>query len=323
MAKLTPAGYRLYIRNSKKKHILVEGKTDKVAFDYIKTSLKINEDIEVESAENLVKFEDINGNVLAIGNREKVESISQSIVEQSHNYEISGKVPYANKYVGFADREMRDFIIGDSIQDALNSHKVLNRLVWSRGHSIENYLLDLKLLSEPFNIFSPEYSIKSHELLEAVWISMLRLSCAASLTAIETEKLSLITNTINWEILEIDPPHIQLNTDHWKQKLIGSNLLEDNVNEIIERFIFWSGIFDTVGLPLLRWICHGHIVFNILWNSFAVCTYVLSNDEKLTKEILRDKEIRYKICAHSWSKNVTQDDCEYPSEVFRLLGYEK
>ena len=94
------------------------------------------------------------------------------------------------------------------------------------------------------------------------------------------------------------------------------------MDELIERFVYWTDISNSVELPTLRWICHGHLVFNLLWNVFAACVYVISNDSTFANKSLRDKESRYNSCMLSWSKRFSQGRLEFPYEVFRLLGFE-
>ena len=143
MEKYNPAAYRIYLQLSEKKHVLVEGKSEKIAFRNLKYELDIDiDELEIDSAEYLIEFEDSEGHPQKLGNREKVEEISKIVVAESQNLENNGREPYADKFIGFVDREYREFQVSNSIQDLLNCHRVSDRLVWSRGHSIENYLFE-------------------------------------------------------------------------------------------------------------------------------------------------------------------------------------
>lgn len=65
--------------------------------------------------------------------------------------------PEARKLVGFVDREFREFEQGDTLRDLLDGHQTVGRVVWSRGHSIENYNLDGYILRQSLRNHSKYY----------------------------------------------------------------------------------------------------------------------------------------------------------------------
>lgn len=124
--------------------------------------------ILVDSAEHLIK-----GNQSSdfSNNRQKVEAIAHSICQKN----------YASGFVGFVDRELYKFQwdceSNLELQDVLNSHEVVQRLVFSRGHSIENYVFDLSILCEALEYLSTTvYANSAIQLFKTVFSANLRIN---------------------------------------------------------------------------------------------------------------------------------------------------
>ena len=96
--------YRIRISMSDDRFLLVEGDDDKRLFKMMAQELLSNKQrhIHVHSTQD---FEDSLLNCL--GCRERVEVISRTIEP----------LPYASRFVGFVDREFREFEIGNKLKD--------------------------------------------------------------------------------------------------------------------------------------------------------------------------------------------------------------
>ena len=321
MEKYNPAAYRIYLQLSDKKHVLVEGKSERIAFKQLKYDLGIDE-LEIDSAEYLIEFEDSEGHLLRLGNRDKVEEISRSVVAESRNLETDGKEPYADKFIGFVDREYREFQLSNSIQDLLNCHRVSDRLVWSRGHSIENYLFDFDIFFEPLRIFSAEHFNMCRILFARVWNSAVYIACAASLIGYEINKPNLVDRSLEWDILNIDPPEVSVDLVRWKQNLCDKhNLNAIDTEELVRKFTHWHEIAKSTDLYVIRWLSHGHIGFHFFWKVYTRCVFEVCQDVKIAEKILVDENNRFNACVVSWSKGAINYQYEYPADVFRLLDF--
>src|SRR5579864_2007905 len=108
----TPAGYRNMVKMSKFKYILVEGRDDIIALKYLMQELfgKLS-DIQIHGAHQIRFGSDI-------GNRERVENIAKSLKDEKH----------AKRFVGFVDREFREFNLNGTIEDLLGRHNIIDRL---------------------------------------------------------------------------------------------------------------------------------------------------------------------------------------------------
>ncbi|AVH61967.1 DUF4435 domain-containing protein [Nostoc sp. 'Peltigera membranacea cyanobiont' N6] len=334
--------YKLKLEFSHTIHLLVEGKTDKILFQRLleeifdKTNQRLSrDDIFIDSAELLTGFTKVN---TRLGNGEKVELFYQQLENES----------CISKFVGFADREFKDFDISEIIQDKLPEHKVQGRLVWSRGHSIENYFFDVSILRYTLRILSiTEWLDDALKTFENLISSTVRLACAVSLASKDLKYIKAVQNSINWQIVEIDDFNVNLRIDDWKQCLIKSQKLNnERVEEIVERYIYWYSIIKTTDFSVIRWVCHGHIGINTIWAVYIRCVYEVcrkkfqvdlanasldsADIEEIRKEAARkeanklhekiQEEIITHICGCHWASKIIGNQFDYPLKVLTLLG---
>ncbi len=318
----TPS-YRSHVRFSRKKHILVEGPTDKRVFTLFIDALSrkyetINglSDIKIDTAA-LIK-----GN--GIGQREKIEIICQS---------MSNEI-FDGKFVGFVDREFREFEQVPRIADLIRSHKIEGSLVWSRGHSIENYIFDFDLLRNPLKHFSVTDKFREAlDLFEDIFEDVIRLACALSLTGYELEKLILVKGSVSPEILEIREDmktELAINEDKWKDNLVNlSRVQTDQANEIVAKYHFWEQVVKDSDFDSVRWLCHGHIGIAFIWSAYSKCVFDVCLNEchdiqiaraEARKVLKADESVRFNACASEWVERAIGDHYDYPFAVFDLLN---
>lgn len=324
----TPADYRGYIRYSHQRHILVEGADDKRVFELLldesaeKNFLQIHrENIKIDTAEYLIDFQE---NGKKIGNREKVELICQSIF---------GKT-YEKKFVGFVDREFREFEQIPILRDNVLGHRVLDRLVWSRGHSIENYFFDFDTLRKPLRSFSVTDNFHAAlELFEQVFEQTIRIACAVSLAGNELEKIRVVQSSASREILEVvrnSKNSIKINQVTWISRFTNRlKLKPDDAGKIIERYLYWKNIVNSSEFSVVRWMCHGHIGLAFIWAAYSCCVFeVCRHVENLSEKdankeaqrvLMAEESVRFNMCADLWVQRALGNHCEFPSAVFELL----
>lgn len=321
----TPQDYYMYLKFSNAKHILVEGRDDKIFFEMVIDEIKSNDskdlsvEIVVESADILVNFgEDI------IGNREKVERISALV----------NGLP-SSKFVGFVDREFREFEVESFIVDKLESHKVEGCLAWTRGHSIENYCFDFQTLRRPLRTLSNTVHFRDAlSLFRAVFEDALRLACVITLLGKENNVLKRIRASVTTDIFEINDkggsPKLTINLDLWKKQLLERNNIPKHiVDDIVKEFPSWKDIVWRSDLSVVRWFCHGHIGLNVVWTVYSYCIFMISKklneDYRVAKreaqQVLKTEEsVRFRACMDFWIRQNLGQGNEFPYEVFDLLG---
>jgi len=327
MAKFDSQSYRVYLRNSitssKNKHILVEGRDDKYLIERLwqdfstQNSQNSTCKILVDSAENLIKGDSLDS---FSNNRQKVEFIANSVY---------GK-PYANDFVGFVDRELHKFEwdceINVELQDLIESHEVIKRLVLSRGHSIENYIFDFSILYEVLEYLSTTaYANQAIELFKKSFQSTLRIACSIGLAATKVQVLSKTNSTIDYKLLEINSAgEVIFKVNDWVQKLIGRGISVAQAQDIGLYYTTYSNQVSRASISLVRWICHGHIGYDFLRSLYERCVFdsCPSTQDKV-KELSGiswvAKEKLLSSFVNPWIKKSLQNQYEYPIAIFELL----
>lgn len=317
--------YRTWLRMSEHRHLLVEGSGDKQVFllfldEFSRQpdSAESTRDVRIDSAENLIDFG------TGVGNREKVEKVCES---------VSGS-KCAERLVGFVDRDFRGFERGEVLEDSVQDHKVSGRLVWSRGHSMENYYFDFDTLRKPLRVLSDSSQFgKALSLFEVVFEPTIRLACAASLAGAALGRLTLVKGSVDQEILELGPSGEQglaVDAGKWKATLTGRHhATSELAQQLVESFLFWSTAAQSCDFQVVRWMCHGHVGLAYIWAAYSRCVLeVCRHEDYGEREAAREasrimqlrESVRFNACAGEWVQRALGDHCSYPAEVFRLLG---
>ena len=316
--------YRNYLRISAAKHLLVEGPGDKRVFKLLLDELlhqasspNMRCNIMIDSADHLLGF---GGNP---GNRDKVETVCETV----------SRTPYAKRLVGFVDRDFRHFGQAPYLHDAIGAHKVSDRLVWSRGHSIENYYFDFGTLRNPLRAFSvTHYFSDALSLFEVVFEQAIRLACAASLAGHELGKLRVIKGSVDQGCFQLQSAKgeaLAMDLSSWKNSLVKRHCLStEGAEELIERFQFWDVIVQQSNFCVVRWMCHGHIGLAFIWSAYSYCLLEACRREGCdeleaqaeARRVLQASEgVRFNACAEIWVRRALGNHCCYPVEVLELL----
>jgi len=336
---LTPKEYENYLKESSFKHLLVEGKNDKDFFNLL--IYEFNKNNQTMSRPKVVidTVKEINceGEGLS-GSRVKVEFIYQLIESKA----LADK-SLADKLVGFVDREFREFEYNSVVRDNRPEHVVQGRLVWSRGHSIENYFFDISILEELLlsissNDFQLELFYTAFEKFQSVINATIRLACAAGLAAKECQVLTRIEERwIDFNFIRINNGNKNMSTDvildfeEWTKDIFKTedkDVSLDKANSLCNSCKYWSLQIVNVDLSVIRWLCHGHLGMQFIRSVYARCVYdsAVDNqfqqpDAEVTKTEKYNTGYRFKACATSWSRKAISNQCECPTEVLKLLGF--
>jgi len=308
-----PATYRNMVKMSKHKYILVEGKDDKITFRYLIQELFLGKRLEIKvHGAHQIRFGS------NIGNRERVETISESVKEKK----------YAKRFVGFVDREFRGFRLDHEINDSIEKHNVLGRLVWSRGHSLENYYFDFSTLRRPLRDFSTTpYFEDAMDLFEQKIEQTIKIACAVGLAGNECGILEPVKTSIDWKVLEFNESEFAINTVNWLRVLISKKKIRsEDAYLLVEAFQSWFPKVSATDLNTVRWLCHGHIGITVIWAAYARCVFEVcarlgcEDPHGEVKNVLGANEaVRCNRCASEWAQQILNKSCEYPAEIFTLL----
>jgi hypothetical protein len=328
------------------KHLIVEGKTDKYFFTVLldefskslsKESAKdksINfDEIKIDDIETFVKKDNTFQALVTdvTGNRTKIESIHKGVKNS----------PKYSNLVFFIDREFNDFVISfeQEIRDEISQHKIEGSLIWSRGHSIENYLFDFTVLRQALRrLSSLELYDSAIKLFETNFHLTIRMATAVSIALKECQKIQALEKIIDWEL--IDSSTFNLRIDAWKQRICErGKLSNEEAEKIVNNYKKWYSKLENDGVDynLLRWICHGHIGSEIILGMYCSCLnvcFIKNNKNKFSEQIDIHqiyREANHKIqksgkdsiweeFANWWANKAVRNECFYPLEVLKKLG---
>jgi hypothetical protein len=251
----------------------------------------------------------------AMGNRRKVEEVSRGL----HRLPDSGNI------VCFVDREFRGFVDHGTMEDRLGSEHVIGRLVWSRGHSLENYAFDVDILTRTLRMLSPTTWF-AHALaqFDANFRSILLIACAASLAGRDEKSLQVVESRIDWTMLSFADGAITVDEPAWKALLLTVRGWDEvRVDAIIASFNGWLTRLASVDTGVLRWLCHGHIGQATIWAAYARCVHEVATSDPVQEArnaLGVSKEIRSLSAAERWLEHTFGSGAPPLVVVLELLG---
>lgn len=318
-----PSAYRIKLRQTKLPTLLVEGRDDKRAFELLKeraddAGFTMADRIAIDTADMLLSEGDD-----AMGNRDKIMEVCRE--------------PIANdSFVAFVDRQFDGFDTATTIRDRVATHLQRGHLVMSRGHSIENYFIDLRTLRGPLRTFSVEERFNfeaAFALYKRIFDSLVRSASAVGLAARDLGMLSRLTGGVGWQAIRLGPGEATIDTTRWRDLLVNSRRWSSqSAAEIIS--LYQSYMERTIGADpeVLRWMCHGHIGLSTLWEGYARCAYqsvldsggdALMAERAISGVRSPQPAIKLSRCAESWCYLVFVEGVEAPLLVFELLGLKR
>jgi len=308
--------------------LLVEGKDDSIFFQLIKDELvqNLTKD-ESYSLESLLSIEIDTPEIVkspegcALGNREKVEYICK----------IADEFDFKGSLLGFVDREFRESSLDGYIHDRLGTHNKIGRVIWSRGHSVENYLFDFRTLRDGLVDFgvNQKYPIQAAiQLFELNFDKIVGIVCSVSLAANKNNLIGLVESSSDPLVFKFVDNEIKFSLDDWNTSLSAKKKLDEvRRNSLIESFSSYLGITSNSDIQTLRWLCHGHIGMSFIWSAFEACIIrtwetsgVTQNDRKMRKVNSTDRFIKF---SRNWIKQQIEMADKFqnmPLQCFRILG---
>ncbi len=166
------------------KHLLVEGRTDVMIFDilfeeFLGVDWRDDHKLVIDCAETLISSDEFRG-----GNRERVEKMCAIYQEKN--------------LVGFIDREFRNFQTENKLVDEIKKHYQNNNLIWSRGHSLENYYFEISILRSSFRDIGGDEFNQAYELFQNNFDSFIRTAGTLSLAGHALKQYDKFIGTIQY-----------------------------------------------------------------------------------------------------------------------------
>jgi hypothetical protein len=306
--------YRAKVKMSSLKHLLVEGKSDKRLFTLLLGEMMGPDHKIIVDCAECIKNED------PMGNRHKVEAVCKPLSMTVH----------ADKIVGFVDREFRGFEISDTLIDSLSTHRSANQIVWSRGHSVENYFFCLEVLKIPLRSISNTcFYEEALSLLERSLPSIIRLAAAVSMSALQTNLLSLLGRSVTPELLRSSDSRISIDQEVWLETLQNRHKLDRiKACAALHAFQLWSSRLEGVSNDTCKWACHGHIGLSVILASYISLLELVarkngSSDPRGEAKAIQRLDDATMMCifGERWVSLCISDSVDSPIETLKEIGF--
>ncbi|MCE2458975.1 MAG: DUF4435 domain-containing protein, partial [Dehalococcoidia bacterium] len=303
---------------SKLPHILLEGSQDKDFFTRMcETIWKVP-----KRHVNIATAEQLNSDGSILGNRDKVEIVCDLVLQHS----------FQSRFIGFVDREFRGFALHESVGDDLRTHWCCGRLVWSRGHSIENYLFEFDVVRRALLDCSTNGEVAgiALEVLEEQFPQVIRIACALGLTGKEYNELGVVRRTVHWSTMRLIDGKFSWDIDVWDKALNDhANLPDKTRASLVNGFRRWFDIAEVSPLDDVRWGCDGHIGLNLIWAAYTTAIYdtaasmeaVKPNAANQRDAILKvDDKIKFNQMASNWTLLRSWEADDSPFFCLSMIG---
>jgi len=300
------AEYIAMARMSSKIRVLVEGKDDRGHVLNLLNKLAPKAKLKVDTAVDIMG----DCNVTRTNNRAKIEKVHTHCKErQSHR-----------RLFFLCDREFRNFIIDEVVQDSVTGHEVDGNLSWTLGHSIENYFLSPLMLGEGFRFLSGSgRKSEAVELFSEYFDDAVRKIAAITLAAKELDCANFPSSIVRWNNIVL------------KEGVIDFGFRsEQNLNDFAEKFVSTYEAFllvvDRTDIEVCARLCRGHTAVVILQRLFAASLYESGRDRE--EDLARyDANLFNNVSEHiissalseAWINKVAAGASHYPQPLVQLV----
>jgi Protein of unknown function (DUF4435) len=302
----------------------VEGNDDSIFFQLIKDELikKSNEnnlvDLTSIEIETPVCIKAPDGEIL--GNRGKIELICNT----------ADQISFRGLLLGFVDREFREFALDGKIQDILNSHNKVGRVIWSRGHSLENYFFEFEKLRDGLRDYGINSSYPIVEVLDLFKFNfdeIVDTACAISLSAKKNSLIEVIENSLDSSIFDFTDNQIKFNLTKWDHFLYSKKKLDESRRtSLIVEFNNFSTMINDCEDQTTRWLCHGHIGIKFIYSAFEACIIRICDMKNVSPDERRIRKVNYQDRFVKFSSQWIKDEVvksrnvqDMPFQCFYLL----
>ena len=304
MAYYSIEGYLAALALRTKLTILVEGTTDKKVISRL-----LAEDRLVSADERGAALVD---SVEIIRPRNGAPS-NREMVELLHCHATVRGL----EVVGLVDREFRYFGVDTGLKDEVRVHHVpALRLVWTRGHSIENYFFSESVVVGFLRQFFPEFvRAEDEEAICGEFRRIVRWAAALGAAALECRVLARCGGLLGVDSWEFDSTRqISLNVPGIVEKLLERGVAHDTAKDLQDRIVqLVRGPFGRCEWEDLRWYCHGHIGFSAIWTGTAAVLRTRGRQDNFVSDVaLGHAEDKLRYASSWWSEAATAARESYP-----------
>ena len=276
------SGVRSYINACRKMSktgrstLLTEGMDDRTFFRCLAQELNIKPRIDVAS--------DIHDQQVT-NNREKVQQIARLIATAN---------PYLD-FIGFADREFDSFSIGNQEIREENVRRRYGKLIWSHGHSVENYFFEYQMMEDQlrryYNYSDPYgYAVDALSSMEEYFPSIIRIGSAVSWAAKEKGFIRATTQALggpledsilaprDWRIVKYEDGSVRVDYDVLRTHIKLAGIQDPQLRKVDAEIEDFTDAIRNCYLPVMsqsdissvQRLCHGHVGMAFIRYTYAM-----------------------------------------------------
>jgi hypothetical protein len=314
MAKYSPAGYAAALKVRRRATLLVEGREDKEVF--ARTLHEFCHSRSVLGDNLLIDVADIiDPPPSCVGNRQ--------IVEEVHHTALRLGVDLTS----FVDREFREFDLEPAwVDKLLDPPEIAPGLFWSRGHSMENYLLADAYVIQ-FIRYRLAADVSSAVLNEAIGElpNVRRWLCAFSIAVKNARIINRCDGVLTDNSWVVDASGvIAMDVKAIVHRLVGDRGVErSDAESYLADAVRIFHQLRSVDPNLIALMTHGHHLMDGIWAALALFFEQRGVSHGRAKDLVRDKAERLRYLAQVWARDVVSEavGCAYPRALWvRLLS---
>lgn len=223
----------------------------------------------------------------------------------------------------FVDREFRNFVFGPPVIDTWPDHHVASSsLIWTRGHSAENYAFHKTTIESFLSRIVPEHvdADLSDRAVAAVpdllhWAAAFSIACARQQVVTRCTKMLSLAS---WDVDASGCPTLSLGV--LRSQIIARGVPAAQADIIIAELQTFEQSVRQCPSEASRWISHGHIGSDGLWTGVGKILATSGLSPSVAQDIAtghRDTKVR--IAAEIWGDQVKDGQIVMPPEFIDWL----
>lgn len=307
MSEYSFQGYLSALEMRTTKTLLVEGPTDIQILSRILNGLEeagtVERDTVVIDSADLIQRSG-----LQMGIRQFVEHVHAASTAQPE------------KFFVLVDREFRGFELGPPLTDPIGTHYLpAPNCMWTRGHSIENYMLTPEPFIEFLRHHYPEsIPVNAYADIERNVSAAVVWSAAVSLALLEAQAIGRsegVCQTEHWDCV-----HRYLNAKEYAATLAPRCGATFDSASFTSRVVHWYSELSQVSVELPRWIAHGHISTSMVWVVVGKTLDSLGVDAAVVDQVAKGmKTNKLRIAATWWQQYLASNPPDSPTPLIEWL----
>jgi hypothetical protein len=163
-----------------------------------------------------------------------------------------------------------------------------------------------------------DIALEAVEHFEKNYRSAITIACAISLASYESRLITKVLATINWRIFQVKRSEYVCEINKWQALMVSRGLSVNEALNLRQEYLCWLRFLEDASADFMRWLCHGHIGWSVLWNMFAAAVVHATGDPSDAGRVLQmGVEQQFNVATEIWLAGGGRDR---PSPVLVAVG---